>query len=91
MKQHADSDEQGLDEFTSEELEEARRYSMLIAWSPEDGLFLVESPELPAVKTHGATHEEAMAMGEEAIATYLWSLRRMGRQVPLPRYAMASG
>ena len=77
--------------FTLEELAEARRYSMLIAWSREDGLFLVECPELPAVKTHGATHEEAVAMGEEMIATYLWSLRRRGLPVPKPRYAVAAG
>ncbi len=91
MLQPVDADETVLEEFTPEELAEARRYSMLIAWSLEDGLYLVEVPELPAVKTHGATHEEAMAMGEEAIATYLWSLRRHGRSVPPPRYAMATG
>lgn len=69
MKQRNDDDV--AEAITPEELEEARRYSMHIVWSPEDRLYLVASPELPAVKTHGATHEEAVAMGEEAIATYL--------------------
>lgn len=85
-----EAEEEVSEEITPEELEEARRYSMLIAWSPEDGLFLVQCPELPPVKTHGATHEEAVAMGEEAIATYLWSLRHRSLPIPPPRYAIVA-
>lgn len=74
------------EEITLEELAEARRYSMLIQWSLEDRLYIVSCPELPNLHTHGATHEEAVEMGAEAIATYLYGLRHHGRPVPAPRY-----
>ncbi len=74
------------EEFTPEELAEARLYSMLIQWSPEDGLYIVSCPELPNLHTHGATHHEAVEMGAEAIATYLFGLRSHGWPVPEPRY-----
>jgi predicted RNase H-like HicB family nuclease len=72
-------------ELTQEELAEARRYSMLIQWSPEDEIYVVSVPELPGLHTHGATHEEAVAMGEDAIATWLAGLRWMGYPVPPPQ------
>ncbi len=72
-------------EITAEELAEARRYSMVIEWSDEDRVYLVSVPELPGLRTHGATHEEAVAMGEEAIATWLAGLRHFGHPVPPPR------
>ena len=78
--------------FTDEELAEARRYSILIEWSEEDGVYIVSVPELPGLHTHGATHGEAVEMGEEAIATWLAGLRHVGDPVPPPRYwSSASG
>jgi predicted RNase H-like HicB family nuclease len=76
--------------FTQEELEEARRYSLVIEWSPRDDAFLVRVPEIPGLQTHGATHEEAVEMGLEAIAVWLDGLRATGQPVPEPRYAAAS-
>jgi predicted RNase H-like HicB family nuclease len=74
--------------ITEDELAEARRYSLLIAWSDEDQVYVVTVPELPGCVTHGETHEEAVAMGEEAVATYLAGLRHFGRPVPNPRLAV---
>ena len=82
-----DPEDGAVDEITPEELAEARRYSLVIEWSPRDDAYLVSVPELPGCRTHGATHEEAVAMGEEVIATCLAGLRAMGRPVPEPRYA----
>ena len=76
-------------DITPAELAEARRYSLVIAWSEEDDAYLVRVPELPGLVTHGATHEEAVAMGEEAIATWLAGLRHFGHPVPPPRLAAA--
>ncbi len=39
------------------------RYSMLIMlirWSDEDQLYIVDVPELPGCTTHGQTYEEAV-------------------------------
>jgi len=76
--------------FSEAELAEARRYSMHIAWSPEDDAYLVSVPEIPGLRTHGATHAEAVEMGEEVIATWLAGMRSEGRPVPLPQFALAA-
>ncbi len=73
--------------ITEEMLAEARRYSMLIEWSERDQVYVVSVPELPGCRTHGATHAEAVEMGEEAIATYLAGVRHFGDPVPPPRLA----
>jgi predicted RNase H-like HicB family nuclease len=76
-----------IDEFSAEQLDEARRYSILVAWSPRDDAFLVSVPELPGLRTHGRTHQEAVEMAEEAIALWLAGLRATGQPVPEPRFA----
>ncbi len=73
--------------FTPAELHEARRYSMVIEWSPRDDAFLVSVPELPGLRTPGATHAEAVEMGEDAIAVWLDGLRATGQAIPNPRFA----
>lgn len=72
-------------DITEEALAEARRYSMLIDWSDEEQIYIVTVPELPGCRTHGATHIEAVEMGEEAIATYLARMRHFDRFVLPPR------
>src|SRR5215208_4050006 len=71
-------------ELTPEELAEARRYALLIEWSPEDDAFIVSVPDLPGVHTHGATREEAAAMGDEVVAVVVGYLRSADRPVPPP-------
>jgi len=44
---------------------------MIIQWEPEGGVFVVTFPELPGCRTHGATYEEAVHQGQDAIATWL--------------------
>ena len=58
-------------ELTAEERDEARRYSMVIAWSPEDEVYVASFPEFPVARTHGSTVAEAAEMGEEVIASLL--------------------
>lgn len=76
--------------FNPEELARARQYSMLIQWSPEDETYIVTVPELPGLMTHGETHDQAVRMGEEAIALWLVGLHASGRSVPAPRVRVAS-
>jgi predicted RNase H-like HicB family nuclease len=61
---------------------EARRYALVIEWSDEDQVFIASAPDLPGLRTHGATREEAATMGEEAIALWLGASRRIDRVAP---------
>lgn len=78
------------DRQAADELAEVRRYSLVIAWSDEDGLYVVTVPELPGCLTHGATHAEAVRQGEDAIATWLATARRFGDPIPPPRVFAAA-
>jgi predicted RNase H-like HicB family nuclease len=64
-------------------------YSMSIQWSDEDEVFLVRVPELPGCITHGATYEEAVRQGKEAIEGWLEATRACGRPIPPPRVLVA--
>jgi predicted RNase H-like HicB family nuclease len=72
-------------DVTPEELSEARRYLMEIAWSDEDDVFIVRFPDAPGVVTHGSSITEAAAQGEDAIITWLTARRDAGLPVPPPR------
>ena len=72
--------------ITEEELAEARRYTMVVQWSPVDEVFIVTVPELGDAKTHGATPTEAIEMGAEMVATGLSAYRSRGRPVPPPTF-----
>lgn len=72
------------DNVSAEELAEARRYAIEIEWSPEDEVFVVSVPDAPGVMTHGATREEAAAMGDDAIITWLTALHDADLPVPPP-------
>ena len=64
------------------------RYSMIVQWSDEDGLFLVTIPEfsdrvvMPC--THGKSREEAIHNGEEVIEMYLEAWEAEGESIPEP-------
>lgn len=62
-----------------------RHYSMVIQWSEADGVYLVRVPELPGCMTHGATYEEAVQKGMEAIEGWIEANRAWGRPIPEPR------
>jgi putative transcriptional regulator len=72
------------EDISAEELDEARRYSLVIRWSDEDQVYIVSVPELPGLLTHGKTIADAEEMGAEAIATWLSGLRLLGREIPAP-------
>jgi predicted RNase H-like HicB family nuclease len=62
------------------------RYSMLIQWSDEDQAYLVLLPEwkdrVLGPVTHGATYEEAVAHGKDALTALIASARRHGETLP---------
>ncbi len=60
-------------------------YEMIVSWSAEDGLFVVDIPELPGCMAHGATPAEAVASVQEAITLWISTARADGRPVPEPK------
>ena len=61
------------------------RYQILVAWSPEDDLFLAQVPDLPGCIAHGANKEEALECAKAAIELYLEDLSQTGDSVPEPK------
>jgi len=60
-------------------------YSMIIQWHPGDRIYVVTVPELPGCRTHGATYEEAVRQGQDAIVSWIMVAQELERPVPPPR------
>ena len=77
-------------------MSETPHYTMVIQWSDEDQAYLVTLPEWtdriiggPAV-THGATYEEAVQRGHQALEALIASTQKHGEPLPEPKtYAIA--
>ncbi len=61
------------------------RYETIIYWDAADAIFVVEVPELPGCKAHGATKQEALAGAEDAARLWLETAREDGTPVPEPK------
>jgi predicted RNase H-like HicB family nuclease len=66
------------------------RYSTLIQWSNEDDAYIVIVPELPGCVTHGATYEQAVQQGQDAIESWIDAARAWGRAIPEPQVFAAN-
>ena len=71
-------------------MEEAKHYSMIIKWDPEDKIYVVAVPELPGCMTHGQTYEEAVRQGQDAIESWIMVARELNRPVPPPKVYVAA-
>lgn len=61
-------------------------YSMVIAWSEEDQVYVVSLPEWgDLIHTHGATYAEAVARGEELLDGLVAARQARGEDLPAPR------
>ena len=60
-------------------------YSMVIERSDEDDAYIVTVRELPGCVTHGATYEEAVRQGQDAIDSWLDAQHASGCPLPAPR------
>ena len=68
---------------------DTRYYSMNIKWSDEDQAYIVTVPELPGCKTHGATYQEAVTQGQDAIESWIMVAQESGRPIPPPDKVVA--
>lgn len=48
-----------------------QRYQILVAWSPEDALYVAQVPDLPGCMAHGETEAEALEEARKAFRLYL--------------------
>lgn len=61
-------------------------YSMVVQWDPRDSIYVVTVPELDGCMTHGSTYEEAVRLGQDAIATWIEGACEDGEPLPPPTY-----
>lgn len=61
------------------------KYELIIYWSAEDNVFVVEVPELPGCLAHGAAPAEAVANAQEAIAHWIGTAKELRRPIPDPK------
>jgi predicted RNase H-like HicB family nuclease len=61
------------------------RYELIIYWSKEDELFVVEVPELPGCNADGRSYREALENVEKVIEEWIDTARGLGRAIPEPK------
>jgi predicted RNase H-like HicB family nuclease len=61
------------------------KYELIVYWSAEDMVYVVDVPELPGCMAHGTTPAEAVAQAQDAIALWIDTAREDGRTVPEPK------
>jgi len=60
-------------------------YSMVIQWSMKNEAYQVTVPELPECKAYGATYEEAVKQGQDAIKNWIDASIARDDSIPSPR------
>ena len=61
------------------------KYRMVVYWSEQDQLWLVDVPDLPGAMADGKTPAEAVAMAQKVIENWLEVARMDGRPIPPPQ------
>ncbi|MFM7277189.1 MAG: type II toxin-antitoxin system HicB family antitoxin [Microcystis aeruginosa] len=61
------------------------RYEMIIYWSNEEQLFIVEVPELAGCMADGETYQEAVQNAEIIIQQWIETAQELGREIPEPK------
>ena len=61
------------------------KYELIIFWSKQDELFVVEVPELPGCMADGGTYEEVVARAQEVIQEWIETAKSLGRPIPQPK------
>jgi len=64
-------------------------YHINLFWSPEDGCWIADVPDLRPCSAHGDSRGEAIANINDAIAGWLETAKEHGMSIPEPRYRPA--
>ncbi len=59
-------------------------YQINIFYSPEDGGYIADIPDLPYCSAYGDTPEEALAQVQKAKALWIETAQAEGRPIPQP-------
>ncbi|MCI2429810.1 type II toxin-antitoxin system HicB family antitoxin [Candidatus Acetothermia bacterium] len=62
-----------------------QKYEIILYWSDEDQVYVVEVPELSGCMAHGSTQEEALTNAQQAIRLWIDTAREFGDSVPEPK------
>jgi antitoxin HicB len=63
----------------------SNHYSVVIQWDPRDNIYVASVPELPRVRTHGDTYQEALQNIIEVIDMWVEDAQRTSEILPPPR------
>jgi predicted RNase H-like HicB family nuclease len=58
------------------------KYETIIYWSIEDDCFVAEVPELPLLKAHGDTQNEALENAQQAVELWIEVAQKEGLDIP---------
>ncbi len=61
------------------------RYEIIIYWSDEDEVYIVEVPELSGCMAHGFSYDKALDNMKEAIQLWIETAQEFGDQIPKPK------
>ncbi|MEM1058095.1 MAG: type II toxin-antitoxin system HicB family antitoxin [Verrucomicrobiota bacterium] len=60
-------------------------YEMIVYWDAQDGIFVVEVPELSGCSAHGSTRKQAIGNAESAMRLWLETAQADGVSIPEPK------
>jgi predicted RNase H-like HicB family nuclease len=63
----------------------APKYEIIIYWSPEDGSFIAEVPELSGCIADGPSYAEALSNAEIVISEWIETAQKLNRVIPEPK------
>jgi predicted RNase H-like HicB family nuclease len=66
------------------------RYELIIYWSEEDQVFIVEVPELLGCMADGETYQEAVQNAEIIIQEWIETAKELERPIPQPKGRLLS-
>ena len=62
------------------------RYSIVVFWSDEDGVWIADAPDLKSCSAHGGTPAQAVAELQVAMELWLEVAREHGYPIPEPEF-----
>ncbi|PHP45359.1 hypothetical protein B6V01_004440 [Methanosarcinales archaeon ex4572_44] len=66
-------------------MDDAIKYEIIMYWSKEDDVFIVEVPELPGCMADGRDYEEAVRNALVVIKEWIETAREHGKEIPEPK------
>ena len=62
------------------------KYPIVVFWSPDDGVWIANAPDLKYCSAHGATPEGAVRELSTAMELWIETVRAAGEPIPEPHH-----